>query len=101
MKILIFILLLFFVSVQAQPPGVNAARTFRQAHEHEIMEEFTKLLAIPNVASDTANIRRNADLISEMLAARGVKTQLLTVPDVAPSIASSPCSRPLKDWNSA
>ena len=86
MKILIFTLLLFFVSVQAQPPGVNAARSFRQAHEHEIMEEFTKLLAIPNVASDAVNIRRNADLISEMLTARGVNTQLLTLPNVPPVV---------------
>ena len=86
MKILTLILFLFQLQIQAQSPSVTAARTFRQNHEHEIIGEFTKLLAIPNVASDTANILRNADFISEMLAVRGVKTKLLTVPNVPPVV---------------
>jgi acetylornithine deacetylase/succinyl-diaminopimelate desuccinylase-like protein len=42
-----------------------------------ILREFAALLAIPNLASDGPNIRRNADLIVERLAARGVKARLL------------------------
>ena len=41
--------------------------------------EFVKFLAIPNVASDSANIRRNAAFIMEMMKKRGIeKVQLLT-----------------------
>jgi acetylornithine deacetylase/succinyl-diaminopimelate desuccinylase-like protein len=86
MKILKLIFFLLVISVHAQPPSVTAARAFRHAHEHEIIEEFTKLLAIPNVASDTVNIGRNADFISSMLTARGVNTQLLSVPNVPPVV---------------
>jgi acetylornithine deacetylase/succinyl-diaminopimelate desuccinylase-like protein len=43
-----------------------------------ILREFAALLAIPNLASDGPNIRRNADLIVERLAARGVKARLLS-----------------------
>jgi acetylornithine deacetylase/succinyl-diaminopimelate desuccinylase-like protein len=38
------------------------------------------LLAIPNLASDQPNIRRNAAAVSAILEKRGVKTQLLEVP---------------------
>ena len=45
-----------------------------------------ELLAIPNVASDTANIRKNADLIVEMLKRRGVETRLLEFKDTPPAV---------------
>ena len=52
-------------------------RPYRQAHERQILDEFIKLLGIPNVASDKVNIRRNADLIVEMMRRRGLKPRLL------------------------
>ena len=52
-------------------------RDYRRAHEREIIDEFTRLLAIPNVASDTANIRRNAQFILEMMQRRGLNPRLL------------------------
>src|SRR5262245_16399231 len=50
------------------------------------MEEFGALLSIPNVASDAPNIRRNAQTISRMLEARGVKTRLLEIPEAPPVV---------------
>src|ERR1041385_9069232 len=50
---------------------------YRRAHERQIIEEFTRLLAIPNVASDQENIRRNAEFILEMMQRRGLNPQLL------------------------
>ena len=47
------------------------------AHEPEIINELITLLAIPNVAADRPNIRRNAEQLRAMLAARGFKAQLL------------------------
>jgi len=62
-------------------------------HEREILQEFTDLLAIPNLASDSPNIQRNADAIRQMLEKRGLKVQLLTV-DHAPPIVVGDLSIP-------
>src|ERR1041385_7655652 len=55
----------------------SPARYYRRAHERQILEEFTRLLALPNIASDRENIRRNAALIREMMQRRGLNPQLL------------------------
>jgi acetylornithine deacetylase/succinyl-diaminopimelate desuccinylase-like protein len=55
----------------------SPVRDYRRAHEHQILDEFTRLLAIPNVAADRQNIRRNADLILEMMQRRGLNPRLL------------------------
>src|SRR5262245_49340723 len=41
----------------------NEARSWRRHHEHEILQEFSDLLAIPNLANDAPNIQRNATVI--------------------------------------
>lgn len=58
----------------AQSPDVRA---YRQAHEIDIINEFVELLSIPNVASDSLNIQRNATAIIEMMKRRGISTRLL------------------------
>ena len=50
---------------------------WRQAHEQQIVDQYAGLLAIPNVAADTANIRRNADHIRHMLEEAGMRVELL------------------------
>ena len=59
---------------------------WRQAHDVDVLREFAELLAIPNVASDTANIGRNAQAIVTMLERRGVKAQLLDAPGSPPAV---------------
>ena len=44
------------------------------------------LLAIPNLASDQPDIRRNAAAVSAILEKRGLKTQLLEVPTAPPVV---------------
>ncbi len=56
----------------------QAADQWRAAHGQQILQEFTTLLAIPNVASDKANIQRNADALVAVLQRRQVHTKLLT-----------------------
>jgi acetylornithine deacetylase/succinyl-diaminopimelate desuccinylase-like protein len=56
---------------------INAVREYRRANEHRILSEFTRLLSIPNVASDRENIRKNAALIVEMMRVRGLSPRLL------------------------
>ena len=57
----------------------SRVRSYRESHEREIVRQFAELLAIPNLASDSANIRRNAQYISTSLQQRGVKAKLLDV----------------------
>jgi acetylornithine deacetylase/succinyl-diaminopimelate desuccinylase-like protein len=57
--------------------GQNPIRDYRRAHERQILDEFTRLLAIPNVAADPENIRRNAEVIREMMQRRGLNPRLL------------------------
>ncbi len=47
------------------------------AHRREITAELLDFLALPNVAADTENIRRNAARLQEMMERRGIRTQLL------------------------
>jgi len=61
-------------------------RAWRAAHEVEIVRELSDLLAIPNVASDRADIERNAEAIVRAFARRGVSMELLRVPDAPPAI---------------
>lgn len=63
-----------------------AARQHRQANEAKILREFSTLLALPNVASNHADIRRNADHLMTMLRQRGATTQILEVPDAPVSV---------------
>ncbi len=52
-------------------------RDYRTANEHRILGEFLELLSIPNVASDSAGIARNAAFIVGMLEKRGLSPRLL------------------------
>jgi acetylornithine deacetylase/succinyl-diaminopimelate desuccinylase-like protein len=46
-------------------------------HESAILQEYIDLLSIPNVGSDKANIRRNAEFIAGMMQRRGINAILL------------------------
>ncbi len=69
------------------PAARAAARVYREQHEGDILTEFAELLSLPNVASDSVNIRRNADFLLRMLQKRGfANTKLLTVPGGPPAV---------------
>ena len=74
MKKLVALALVALVgSTQATGP-VQKVRQFRQAHERELLAEFEQLVAIPNVAADTAGLRRTAQFIQGMMRRRGIAT---------------------------
>src|SRR5689334_8707725 len=77
--------LLLVCSVAAQT-APQAAREWTAAHRQQILDQFTGLLAIPNVASDAANIRRNAEALLGMLKQRGVDARLLSITDAPPVV---------------
>ena len=72
----------------AEPPTepLELVRSYRQGHEAKILTEYRELLAIPNVASDSENIRRNAVWIAEALEARGVSTEIWESGDAPPVV---------------
>ena len=65
---------------------VREVREYRVHHEGEIVRELADFLAIPNAASDQANIQKNAARIVEMLKARGIETQLLPIAGRGPVV---------------
>jgi acetylornithine deacetylase/succinyl-diaminopimelate desuccinylase-like protein len=68
---------------------LNQVRSWRAAHEAEILGEFRELLSIPNLASDEPNIRRNADAIVELFARRSIAARLLESPGAPPVVFAS------------
>src|SRR3954451_24164069 len=82
------LLLLILLPVASLAQTQDKVREYRRANEHQILKEFTTLLAIPNVASDTPNIRRNAALIVEMMKQRGLNPRLLegSNPNIPPAV---------------
>ena len=77
---------------RADPPEASLAarvRSWRAAHEVEILRELAELVSIPNVASDTSNIRRNADAIVTLFARRSIAARLLESPGAPPVVFAS------------
>jgi acetylornithine deacetylase/succinyl-diaminopimelate desuccinylase-like protein len=68
------------------PRTIAQVRAHRIANEVAILDEFRSLLEIPNVASDSVNIRRNAGLLVTMLERRGVRVRLLDAPGSPPAV---------------
>jgi acetylornithine deacetylase/succinyl-diaminopimelate desuccinylase-like protein len=65
---------------------VQEVRDYRMNSEDRIMRELSEFLAIPNVASDTANIQKNAQHLVAMLEARGIETHLLSIAGRGPVV---------------
>jgi acetylornithine deacetylase/succinyl-diaminopimelate desuccinylase-like protein len=70
----------------AAQSGPEVARAFREANGARILSEYAELLSIPNVASDSVGIRRNAAYIVERLQEVGVDARTLTLPGVPPIV---------------
>lgn len=70
----------------APPQVAQEVRAYRLANEGRIIRELVELLSIPNIATDTANIQRNADKLIEMLEARGIEAHPLPIAGRGPVI---------------
>jgi acetylornithine deacetylase/succinyl-diaminopimelate desuccinylase-like protein len=75
-----------------KPTSLGAAqvaqevRDYRMDNEDRIVRELVEFLSIPNVASDTPNIQKNAEHLREMLEARGIETHLLPITGRGPVV---------------
>ena len=78
-----------FAQKQTPPAPAQVAqeiREYRMDNEERIMRELSEFLAIPNIASDTSNIQKNAAHLVEMLEARGVEAHLLPITGRGPVV---------------
>ena len=82
----IFLALLGLTCALAAETPAEAARQYTTAHQAKLTQEFSEFLSIPNVAADPANLKRNADLLVEMLKRRGVESRLLSIPGAPPVV---------------
>lgn len=74
--IVVLLTIQMLVVAGAQTPAAGV-RAYRSAHEAEIIGELADVLSIPNVASDSVNIRRNAARLIEIMSRRGIQARLL------------------------
>lgn len=73
-RAVLFLLLLISTLTGAQTDPVHA---WVSSHQRQVVRQFADLLALPNNASDTDNIRKNAEYIAAQLSQRGVQARLL------------------------
>lgn len=65
----------------------DSVRGWRKAHEKAIVADFVTFLSMPDVATNVADIEKNAAYIEGQLRPRGFKTRLLTAePGTPPSV---------------
>ncbi len=73
----------------ARPAPAQVAqevRDYRMDNEERIVRELSEFLSIPNIASDTPNIQKNAAHLVEMLEARGIETHILPITGRGPVV---------------
>jgi acetylornithine deacetylase/succinyl-diaminopimelate desuccinylase-like protein len=86
---LVLSFLLLVASLRAEPAAVaNQTRAWRVVHEKQILGEFAELLSVPNIASDKANIQRNAEVIKTLCEKRGLTAKLVTVEGAPPVVVA-------------
>ncbi|MBD2703045.1 M20/M25/M40 family metallo-hydrolase [Spirosoma sp. BT702] len=76
MKKTVLLVLISVISTRAQTV-TEQVRQYRKAHETALMDEYRQFLSIPNVSSDSVNIRKNATFIMQMMKQRGIQPILL------------------------
>ncbi len=76
--LLCFVSLFLSLIVIAQTSDLEKIRFYREKNEPAIYNDLISFLEIPNVATDTANIRRNADFLLQLMNSKGIEhVQLL------------------------
>src|SRR5437868_4824325 len=73
-------LLILLALLAAAPPMdlKQAVRSYREAHDRQIVQELADLVSLRNVASNRADIERNAGAMLALLRRHGIEGRLLT-----------------------
>lgn len=64
-------------TAQAAEADRDAVAAWTHTNQHALLDEYEDFLRLPNVATDSAAIRRNAEALVTMMQRRGLKPQLL------------------------
>ncbi|MFL5739596.1 MAG: hypothetical protein ACJ75B_05220, partial [Flavisolibacter sp.] len=69
---------LFFSLGCYSQTALEKLKQYHTTHEQEIVNDFISFLSIPNVATDTEHIRKNADFLFSYMNSKGLQqVQLL------------------------
>ncbi len=79
-------LLLVLPMLNFAQPAIEASRSWISKEGPHILSEYAELLSIPNHASDSVNIHKNARLIEQKFTDRGFDMRLLTLPGAPPIV---------------
>jgi acetylornithine deacetylase/succinyl-diaminopimelate desuccinylase-like protein len=71
---------LIFVCAASLVAQQGRVEQYVRQHQAAIVREFLELVAIPNVRSDLPNIKRNAELLRQMLERRGMQPEVWESP---------------------
>src|SRR5437016_4583420 len=94
---LLFLTVATTLSAQQKISSLNdSIRTYIGQHRSAILQEFEEFLALPNIASDEANIQKNADALAQMLQKRGLQARLLKVEHASPVVLAELLADPTK-----
>jgi len=63
----------FSLIALAQNSNLEKIRSYREKNEPAIYNDFISFLKIPNVATDTPNIRKNADFLLQLMRSKGIE----------------------------
>jgi acetylornithine deacetylase/succinyl-diaminopimelate desuccinylase-like protein len=69
--------------------GPSPVATWTTQHQRDIVDEFIELLAIPNVARNEADMRRNAAMLAGMFQKRGFTVETQSVTSGSPVVLAS------------
>jgi acetylornithine deacetylase/succinyl-diaminopimelate desuccinylase-like protein len=84
------------MTISAVPsPEVLRVREWRAAHERQILEELIALVSLPNVASNQADIAKNATLLTTMFERRGFRVSRIETKGSPILVARRDAAQPL------
>jgi acetylornithine deacetylase/succinyl-diaminopimelate desuccinylase-like protein len=72
---------LFSIASLAQSPGLKKIISYREKNEVAIYKDFISFLSIPNVATDSANIGKNAVFLADLMKTKGISNINLLMAD--------------------
>ena len=82
MRVILFAVSFLFSSVLLAQTDLDRIHSYQLKNESSIYNNFISFLQIPNVATDTVNIRKNADFLVQMMNTKGIsQVQLLETND--------------------
>ena len=63
----------------AEDDPLEAARAWRETHAHRIVGELVEFLSMPNVATNPADIQRNAEWLKARMERSGIETEIVPI----------------------